>query len=140
MTLPRLTSPASPAFEMLAGIAMAALAVALSAAPAAPRPEGSVGGPAQAAPSRRPPAPPATTNIVPQPETGAPEITPKQQRAILKARYEKMKEQAGELARLAEALQADLNKSSENVLSLQVVEKADKIEKLAKQIKSAAVQ
>ncbi len=49
-----------------------------------------------------------------------------------------MKEDAKELAALATSLQGDLDKSNVNVLSLQVVEKAEKIEKLAKRIKSNA--
>ena len=62
----------------------------------------------------------------------------KQKANILKANFEKMKHDAGELADLAKALQQELNKSNENVLSLDVVEKADKIEKLAKRIKGTA--
>lgn len=66
-------------------------------------------------------------------------LTPKQQRALLKANYTKMKQDANELAGLAKSLQDELNKSNENVLSVDVVEKADRIEKLAKKIKNAAV-
>jgi gas vesicle protein len=62
----------------------------------------------------------------------------KQQRKLLKHNYDKMKEDADELVALARALQEDIEKSSENVLSLQVVEKAEKIEKLAKRIKNTA--
>ena len=57
---------------------------------------------------------------------------------ILKANFEKMKHDAGELADLAKALQQELNKSNENVLSVDVVEKADKIDKLARRINRAA--
>jgi len=49
-----------------------------------------------------------------------------------------MKRDAGELADLAKALQEELNKSNENILSLDIVDKADKIEKLAKRIKGTA--
>jgi hypothetical protein len=49
-----------------------------------------------------------------------------------------MKRDADELASLAKSLQDDLNKSNEHVLSLQIVEKSDKIEKLARRIKSVA--
>lgn len=62
----------------------------------------------------------------------------KKQRAILKANLEKMRRDAGELANLAKALQEELNKSNENLLPLGVVEKAGRIEKLAKRIKGAA--
>lgn len=75
---------------------------------------------------------------------GPPEIAPpsplskKQKKDLLKDNFEKMKRDADELAELAKSLQEDLNKSNENVLSLRVVDKADKIEKLAKKIKGVA--
>jgi hypothetical protein len=56
----------------------------------------------------------------------------------MKANFEKMKRDAGELADLAKALQQELNKSNENILSVDIFEKADKIEKLARKIKGAA--
>jgi hypothetical protein len=75
---------------------------------------------------------------------GPPEIEPpvplskRQKKDLLKDNFEKMKRDADELADLAKSLQDDLNKSNENVLSLRVVDKADKIEKLAKKIKGVA--
>jgi len=75
-----------------------------------------------------------------QPDTNMQPLTPKQQRELLKANFEKMKKEADELSELAKSLQQDLDKSSANVLSLKVVERADKIEKLAKKIKNEAVQ
>lgn len=66
------------------------------------------------------------------------EITAKQKRDLLKQNLEKMKQDAEELAALAKALEEELGKSNANVLSLKVVEKAEKIEKLAKRIKSTA--
>jgi len=65
-------------------------------------------------------------------------LSGKQKRDLLKANFEKMKRDAGELADLAKALQEELNKSNENILSVDIVDKADKIEKLAKKIKGAA--
>ena len=65
-------------------------------------------------------------------------LSPKQKRELLKDQFEKMKRDADELAGLAKSLQDDLSKSNENVLSLQIVEKAEKIEKLARKIKSQA--
>ena len=62
----------------------------------------------------------------------------KQQRDLMKMKFEKMKGNADELAELAKSLQQDLNESNENVLSVEVVQKAEKIEKLAKKIRSAA--
>jgi hypothetical protein len=49
-----------------------------------------------------------------------------------------MKRDIEELAALAQALQEELNKSNENLLSLTIVDKAERIEKLAKRIKSTA--
>ncbi|MGB7593127.1 MAG: hypothetical protein WCD04_09885 [Terriglobia bacterium] len=65
-------------------------------------------------------------------------LSGKQKRDLLKANFEKMKRDAGELADLSKALQEELNKSNENILSLDIVDKADKIEKLAKKIKGTA--
>jgi hypothetical protein len=62
----------------------------------------------------------------------------KQRNDLLKANFEKMKHDAGELAELAKALQQELEKSNENILSLDIVEKAERIEKLAKRIKGTA--
>jgi len=84
------------------------------------------------------PQPQGQSAVSPSDTNPAP-LTPKQQRALLKSNYTKMKEDADELAALAKSLQEELNKSNENVLSLDVVEKADKIEKLAKRIRNAAV-
>jgi len=83
---------------------------------------------------------PPTPEEISSPEEGGPgaQITRKQKRNLLKQNFEKMKHDAEELAALAKALQEELDKSNENLLSLQVVNKAEKIEKLAKRIKSTA--
>ena len=73
------------------------------------------------------------------PDLSPPPLTPKQQRELVKANYEKMKQETDDLVSLAKSLQDELNKSNQNVLSLHVVDKADRIEKLAKKIKSEAV-
>ena len=65
-------------------------------------------------------------------------LSKKQKTDLLKDNFAKMKRDADELAELAKSLQEDLNKSNENVLSLRVVDKAEKIEKLAKKIKGTA--
>ncbi len=67
-----------------------------------------------------------------------PGLSEKQKRDLMKANFEKMKRDADELTSLAKSLQEELDKSNVNVLSLEVIEKAEKIEKLAKKIKSAA--
>jgi len=71
-------------------------------------------------------------------EGSPPSLSPKQKSDLLKANFEKMKRDAGELADLAKAPQDELNKSNENILSLDIVDKAEKIEKLAKKIKGTA--
>jgi hypothetical protein len=65
-------------------------------------------------------------------------VTAKQRQAILKSNFEKIKKDAGELAAMAKSLQEEVDKSNENVLSLKIVEKAEKIENLAKKIKNTA--
>jgi hypothetical protein len=65
-------------------------------------------------------------------------LSRKQRRDIQKMRFEKMKKDAGELASLADSLKNDVDKSNEDILSLKIVEKAEKIEKLAKRIKDSA--
>ena len=65
-------------------------------------------------------------------------MTKKQRQGIVKSNFEKMKRDADELAALAKTLQEDLNKSNENVFSLRIVDRAEKIEKLAKKIRNEA--
>jgi hypothetical protein len=77
---------------------------------------------------------------VPEPTEPVPStpLSKKQKQDLLKDNFAKMKRDAEELADLAKSLQEDVNKSNENVLSLKVVDKAEKIEKLAKKIKGTA--
>ena len=65
-------------------------------------------------------------------------LTKKQKQDLLKSNFEKLKHDADELSTLAKSLQQDLDKSNENVLSLKVLDRAEKIEKLARKIKSEA--
>ena len=74
----------------------------------------------------------------PGPTEAAPPLSKKQKKDLLKDNFEKMKRDADQLAELAKSLQEDLDKSNENVLSLRVVDRAEKIEKLAKRIKGMA--
>jgi hypothetical protein len=62
----------------------------------------------------------------------------KQERDLRNYRFKKLKDQAAELAKLANSLQEDLDKSNENILSLEIVSKAGKIEKLARKIQDEA--
>lgn len=57
---------------------------------------------------------------------------------MLKDNFAKMKNNVDELAKLARSLQEDVDKSNANVLSIRIVDKADKIEKLAHKIKATA--
>ena len=72
------------------------------------------------------------------PESQQNPLSDKQKREMLKANFDRMKRDAKELADLAKDLQEQLDRSNENVLSLGIVDKADKIEKLARKIKSTA--
>ena len=54
---------------------------------------------------------------------------------ILKADYEKSLEESRELAKLADELKADLEKSDRYILSLNTIKKTEEIEKLAKRIR-----
>ena len=62
----------------------------------------------------------------------------KQKQALLDDNFKKMKKHADDLAELAKSLQKDIQESNENVLSLEIIKKADQVEKLAKQIKNEA--
>jgi len=53
-----------------------------------------------------------------------------------KLRLEKLREHASQLAEMAKSLQEEIEKSNENVLAVNVTEKAKKIEKLAGKIRS----
>ena len=75
-----------------------------------------------------------------------PQITPdrfpkpsrKQKQALLDDNFKKMKKHSEDLAELAKSLQAEIAKSNENVLSLEIVKKAEQIEKLARKIRNEA--
>ncbi len=71
----------------------------------------------------------------PAPDT---RILRKQRRELLKTNLDKMKSDAEQMADLVKSLQEDLGKANQNVLSLTVVQKAEKIEKLARKIKETA--
>ena len=67
-----------------------------------------------------------------------PEITTRQKRDLLKSNFEKTKDNASELADMAIGLRDELNKTNVNILSVDVIHRAEKIEKLAKKIKEEA--
>lgn len=74
--------------------------------------------------------PPETTPSQPQ--------TQKQKQNVLKYNFQEMKKNADQLAEMAKALQNQINHSSENVLSLDIIKKAEEIEKLARKVKNEA--
>ena len=132
-------TPASLALATLAGFLILAPRAGLLAAKSRPdQPELQSEASQTDQRPRVPPSPNGPTGNLAQPDVNPPPLTPKQQRDLLKSSYEKMKQQADELADLAKSLQDQLNKSNQNILSLQVVDTADKIEKLAKKIKDNA--
>jgi len=53
-----------------------------------------------------------------------------------KERWEKLRKDTDELVRLANELQKYVNQANDQVLSLQVIRKAEEIEKLAKSVKN----
>jgi hypothetical protein len=71
------------------------------------------------------------------PETLA-KTSQKRKKALLDDNFKKLKQHAQDLAELAKSLQDEIEKSNENVLSLEIIKKADEAEKLAKKIKNEA--
>jgi hypothetical protein len=69
------------------------------------------------------------------PQIDAPRPLNDKQRAILKANFEKTKKDAAEMASLAKELREGLNKPNADAPALEVVNLADKIEKLARKIR-----
>jgi hypothetical protein len=57
---------------------------------------------------------------------------------LLKSKLEHMRKDAAEMAKLADSIQEDLEKTTENELPLRVVNQAEQVEKLAKRIKNTA--
>ena len=68
-------------------------------------------------------------NEIPEP------MTPEQKRSIMRANFEKSKSDAVELAALAKGLREVLDRPNANLLSLEVINRAEKIEKLARKIR-----
>ena len=95
--------------------------------------------------TRQNPRPMLPENLGPQTDTDtSPPLSPaanaKRQRDLTRSNYEKLKQEADELSDLAKSLQDELGNSNAGVLSLKVVQNAEKIEKLAKKIRSSAVE
>lgn len=58
-----------------------------------------------------------------------------QRDAIVKADYQKNLEESAALAKLAEELKSDLEKSDKNIVSVKAIKQAEEIEKLARSIR-----
>lgn len=65
----------------------------------------------------------------------SPPMSAKQKQSIMHSNFVKSKSDAAELASLAKELREELNKPNVNVASLEIVSRAEKIEKLAKRIR-----
>ncbi|MGH9430024.1 MAG: hypothetical protein ACRD3T_00615 [Terriglobia bacterium] len=79
------------------------------------------------------PGPPVISPTPPSP------MSLKQKERLVKANFHKTQQDADQLFKLAQSLKEDMDKSNANILSIGIVDKAKKIEKLAKKIKSEAV-
>jgi hypothetical protein len=73
----------------------------------------------------------------PAPKT-FPQTSQKRKKALMDSNFKKLKQHAQDLADLAKSLQTEIGKSNENVLSLEIVKKAEQAEKLARKIKNEA--
>lgn len=67
-----------------------------------------------------------------------PKHSQKRKKALLDYNFKKLKQHAQDLAELAKSLQTEIENSNENVLSLEIVKKAERAEKLARKIKNEA--
>jgi hypothetical protein len=67
-----------------------------------------------------------------------PELTPKQKRELMKSNFEKMRNDAAQLASMANELRDELDKANVDILSVDVIHRAEKIEKLARKIQQEA--
>lgn len=115
-------------------VALASLFLFISPAENPPLPAAI--GQAKARPRSAPSPKPASQDSFPP--TGQDPLSPKQRRDLLKHNFEKMKRDADELLELAKSLQQELDESNENVLSLRIIDRAEKIERLAKSIRNTA--
>lgn len=77
-------------------------------------------------------------DLHPDDKTTGPELSPRQKQTLLKSNFEKTKDDAAELADMAKGLRDELNKTSADILSVEVIHKAERIEKLAKKIREEA--
>jgi hypothetical protein len=103
-------------------------------------PSGLTGTMAQNPPGQQQPGLPGSQQPLhaPPDTTPQPGLNPKQKQELLKSGFEQMKKDSDQLLELARSLQKDLDKGNQNVLSVKVIDKAERIEKLAKKIRNTA--
>lgn len=82
---------------------------------------------------------PQSQNPFPPPETAPSQPqTLKQKQNLLKYNYQEMKKNADQLADMAKSLQSQIDHSNADVLSLDIIKKAEEIERLARKVKNEA--
>ena len=81
------------------------------------------------------PAPAATPQVETRQDPVQKEMQDRMAREANKKRQQDIREQTDKLFQLATELKAAVDKSNENLLSLDVIRKADEVEKLAKKVK-----
>ncbi len=84
---------------------------------------------------QRPPQPPGMTNVAPEMDI-PPDMQREMNKRLNKERQEALKKDTDKLYQLATELKQSVDKSNENVMSLDVIRKAEQIEKLARQVKA----
>jgi hypothetical protein len=94
--------------------------------------------PAPAQSMQAPRNPATQTNdrqILPTIPNISPTLSAQQKLSIVQVNFEKSKSDAAELAALAKRLREELDKPNAKILSLEVINRAERIEKLAKKIR-----
>lgn len=81
------------------------------------------------------PAAPASPQVETRQDPAQKEMQDRMAREANKKRQQDIRDETDKLFRLATELKAAVDKSNENLLSLDVVRKADEVEKLAKKVK-----
>jgi hypothetical protein len=123
---------------MLAGIVMAASGPLL--------PAGQPGGQFPERPQLPSSLPGAVPTVPGQPSVLSPSISPsistgpplnhRQKDALVRDNFKKTKDDVAKLSKLVRSLQQAINRSNANILSVSIVNQANRIEKLAKRIKA----
>lgn len=81
------------------------------------------------------PAPPATPQVETRQDPAQKEMQERMAREANKKRQQDIRDNTDKLFQLATELKAAVDKTNENLLSLDVIHKAEEVEKLAKKVK-----